>query len=303
MATVQRRTLLVNSGKRKRPRKNKRRKLTRAQIAAGFGGKRRQAALKAHRPKRKNAYRPNRKRPKSRPRSKPRKQKRRKNVSEIITASLAGLNPARRNRKAKSNKKRKKNMAKTRSKRAGRSHAKKQHHKRPARRNAYRPKRKQHRSHGHRPNPSYNVMSVLTDAAWVGGGAIGSRTLTDLILGSSNNVGAVGYGVNFVTGAVAAWGVHSLFRNKRAAADIMIGTVLGMLLRAVQDFTPLGKFAQLSGMGDFMTTAFYMPRVFRDPRSGAISDPNPAATAAIAAAATGTGKGVGSFYSRNMYRR
>lgn len=305
MATVLRRRLLVNPArKRKNRARRNRKKLTAKQIRY-FGTPAQKAALRR---KRANAHRSNPKkkahRPRTRPRTAPRKSsRRRKNVSEIITASLAGLaNPARRKRKSK--KQKRTNMAKARSNRkhAARrpSHHKKHYSRRQNRRNGYmRHNRRSHRHHRHNPPRISGITSVLIDAGWAAGGAIGSRALTQVVL-QSNNTGIMGYGANLISGFLLSWGAKGLLRNGRAAADIMMGTLIGVILRALQDFTPLGQAAQLSGLGDFLATTFFMPRVLTDPRSGQIVLPDQVSALANTGAKN---PGVGAFYSRRMYGR
>lgn len=311
MATVLRRRLLVNPAKKKKRKNRARRKMTAKQIRI-FGTPAQKAALKRKRKTKAHRSNPKKKayRPKTRPRTAPRRKRRaRKNVSEIITASLAGLaNPGRRRRKSKKQKKGKRVMAKARRNRknAARrpSHAKKQYRRRKHNRMNPTSRRRRHHVTRHRRNPGSmsGITNVLIDAGWAAGGAIGSRALTQLVL-QSNNSGIMGYGANLVSGFLLSWGVKSIMKNSRAAADVVMGTLIGVILRALQDFTPLGQAAQLSGLGDFLATQFFTPRALVDPRSGQMVLPAGVGTPAPAANTGARNAGVGAFYSRRMYGR
>ena len=85
MPVTSRRTTLVNSARKKNA---GRRKLSAKQIAAGFGGKRRQTAQKHHRPKHK-AAKANKARSHHRPRSKPKT-----NMGKIVSYTLPGVDMA-----------------------------------------------------------------------------------------------------------------------------------------------------------------------------------------------------------------
>jgi hypothetical protein len=149
---------------------------------------------------------------------------------------------------------------------------------------------------------------LLIDAGWTAVGGVGSRTLTQFALGSGNT-GILGYGANLVSGLILSFGVRSFMKNPSAGNYVLIGTLLGIIFRAVQDFTPFGQYASLSGLGDFMTTTFFAPRGFvSSGKSGQIVTPRAitdavAASAAAAATAVPAGRrGMGNFYGRSMYR-
>lgn len=307
MATVLRRRLLVNPARKRKNRKRRNRKMSPKQIRY-FGTPAQKAALRANRkrkrrnpPRKTKAHRP-RTRPRTAPRPKARRRRARKNVSEIITASLAGLaNPARKRRKVKTNRKRKNMAAKARrsKKHAARrpSHAEKNYSRRRNRRNPSGRRRRHYTRHSHRLNPGAmsGIGSTIIDLGWEAAGAIGSRTLTQLVL-SSNNTGVIGYGANLIAGFLLSWGTKALLKNNRAATEVMKGTMFGILLRALQDYTPLGQAAQLSGLGDFLATTFFSPRALVDPRSGQMIMP-----AQVTAMQTTKNTGMGSFYGRKMY--
>jgi len=204
-------------------------------------------------------------------------------------------------------------MAKTRSnrKRAGRRVNRKHH---SARRNRSYTRRRRRTSHQHRRRNGYRrnpgmsgITNILVDAGWAGAGAIASRALPNMLI-QSMNTGVVGYGANLATGLALAWGAKSFLKNSRAAADIMLGTVIGILFRAIQDFTPYGSYASLSGMGDFQMTEFFAPRIIGpngavDPSQSLLAAASRNASAATASAAARSGGGMGAFYRRSFINR
>jgi hypothetical protein len=200
-------------------------------------------------------------------------------------------------------------MAKTRSKKnAGRRVSRKHYSARKsARRNPRRHRHVSHRRRSVKRNPGRmggGITSVLIDAGWAGAGAVASRAIPNMLL-TSMNTGVVGYGANIITGLALAWGARSFLKNSRAAADIMLGTMIGVIFRAVQDFTPYGKYAALNGMGDFQITEFFAPRIIGD--TGTL-DPSQslklaAAANAHAASASASGRSLGAFYRRSFINR
>jgi len=208
-------------------------------------------------------------------------------------------------------------MARTRKHRAGRRSHHRRH--RPAmnrsRRRNYSVRRRRYTRHYHRrgyrrnPGSMGNITQLFIDAGWTAVGGVGSRFLTSFALGSSNT-GILGYGGNLIAGLLISFGLRSGLKNPSAANYALVGTFLGIIFRVIQDFTPFGQYASLSGLGDFMTTAFWTPRGFLNSgKDGTTWQANQikqiATSAAAAAAATSVPaakRGMGNFYGRGMYR-
>lgn len=291
MAVVLRRRVRVaNPARRSSPlrraKKNAaRRKLTPAQIAAGFGGKRRQAAAKAaRRAARRNA-------PKSSKLAGIRRRPVRRNIGEIIT--IAG-NPAKEKKVAKG-RKRKSTAVRRRSQR-----------KNPSKRRTvvYMSKRRNSATkHRRRRNPSRTagLSSMIAKAGWTVGGLVGARALTQLAFNLAKqpgaNTGVIGY-VGNVVAAFALGAVASKFRGREAGQAVTIGGLAGVVARAVAEFSPIGGFvkAQLSGMGDL---GIYLPGQFGPPWvpvdsqtiAGAVQMQNPFPAPALPAPAKNGGVG------------
>jgi len=248
-----------------------RRKLSAKQIKF-FGTPSQKAALK--RKRRKNAAGAPRRRTPARI-AKPANRRRpaRTNPGEIITFGLAGLaNPAGRKRSNSKMAKTKKKAA-SRPRNRNRTEPKRRRRTNPAFAASHRTTRKRRRSnpprsYRRRKNPEgvSGVGGIVVKAAWAGAGAVGTRLLTQLALGA-NNTGVLGYLANGAVAFGLGWGVSKFTKDQSAAQMVVIGGFVGILLRAIQDFTPFGTAvtSALSGMGGlgdigvYGATTFFVP--------------------------------------------
>ena len=245
---------IVNpAGRRRANRRRKRKNKMTAKQIRYFGTKAQRSALKrrrragASKKRRHNVARHRRRtRPRLHARAKPRKQNRRRaahrtrrrsNPGEILSLVL----PNRGGRKGKK-------MAAHRRKKRNRVHHR--------RRNAGH--RRVH--HRRRSNPFGGgaVTDLLTNSVFIIAGAVGSKLLTQAVLGASN-VGVMGYGGNAIATAVLGWAAHSFMRNEKARNAIIAGGAVQIVLRLIQDYTPFGKYAQLTGVGDYQASNFVIP--------------------------------------------
>ncbi len=109
------------------------------------------------------------------------------------------------------------------------------------------------------------LMKAAVNGAYVIGGAVGSRWLTQMglsMLGQSNS-GIIGYGGNVVATLALAW-AGGKFLGRGSRAWILAGGMAGLALRFLQDQTSFGQMFSLSGMGD-MGMAAILPSSFVDP--------------------------------------
>jgi len=282
MATVTRERIIANPA---------RRRLSRAQIAAGFGGKRRQSAQRSNRRNRSS-------------RSKARHRRRRSNPGEIIGYTFAN-NPARKRRKrsnmaaaTKHRRRRRSNAGYRRNRRKNRGLFKtnpRHHAVRHRRRHRSNPRR--HRRYHVRRNPGMGrITDIAINATFVIVGALGSKLLTQMVLGS-NNVGLIGYAGNAVAGGILWWIAETFLKNKEAANGIVSGTAVQIILRLINDYTPFGQYVSSLGMGDYQAQAFVTPQVLVDPYNNAqIAIPGAWQPQMIAAPVAATGTGVGDLY-------
>ena len=225
MAVTQRQRTVVNPARR--------RKLSAKQIKAGFGGKRRQAAVKRHRPAAKhpksqtNKARPAHRRRAARPKT-------RTNLGKIISFSLPKEH----------------SVAKT--SRKNKSH-RVSHRRRAAKKNP------SHRRRTHR-NPSMgDITGLVSTAVFTVAGAVGTQQLTQVVL-QTNNTGIMGYFGNLVAAFLLSWGVKAFMKNDKAASAVLAGGFVEIVLRLIADYTPFGSFTSSLGVGDYLAQNFLTPQ-------------------------------------------
>lgn len=236
--------------KRRNVVKNPGRKLSPAQIKAGFGGKRRKAAAKAKRhkpaaPKAKAKVRKNKARsaPKAashRKRTVPRAKRRNtgKILSFLLPKESTTVATTKSNRSRKNKSRRAKPMQNTGKRRAARR------------------------------NPSVGDLGgLVSSAVFVIAGAVGSKYATQMALGTSNT-GVMGYFGNLVSAFILSWGVKSFMHNEKAAAAVLSGGIVQVVLRLINDYTPFGQYTANIGMGDTSCAGMnaYMPQNFVTPQ-------------------------------------
>ena len=149
------------------------------------------------------------------------------------------------------------------------------------------------------------IGNIVTNAIFVIAGALGSKLLTQMVLGA-NNVGLIGYAGNAVVGGIMWFATEKIMKNKVASAGIIAGTAVQIILRLINDYTPFGQYVSQLGMGDYQAQSFVTPQVLVDPYNsaqiripGAWLPPAPppptktvsssSASAGVAPAATGVG--------------
>jgi hypothetical protein len=162
--------------------------------------------------------------------------KRRKNPTPMILSWAAG-NPAKRS-KTVARSRRKKRYATAKRSNAGRRWSVK----------------KVMRHHRRRSNPGAlgSPMNWIQGGAGVVVGVVGTRTIPQLILGTSNT-GTMGYVANAVAAVGLGWLTHMIFpRDSVLVTSVIAGGFAGLISRVIADQTPFG--AQLSltgGLGDW----------------------------------------------------
>jgi hypothetical protein len=116
-----------------------------------------------------------------------------------------------------------------------------------------------HRRHNRR-NPSIgDVTGLVTSAVFTVAGAVGTQQVTQLVL-QSNNTGIMGYLGNLVTAFVLSWGTRAFMKNDRAAAAVLAGGFVQIVLRLIADYTPFGSYTSTLGMGDYLSQIYYTPQ-------------------------------------------
>lgn len=214
-------------------------------------------------------------------RSKASRPKRRSNPGGEIIGYTLRNNAAGRSHMAKTKKTKKKNPSR------GYGHSKMKAN--PAR----------HRKH-YRRNAATGgggLVPMVTNAVFVVVGALASKLGAQAVLGS-NNTGIIGYAGNLAIGAALYMLTEHVMKNRAASSGVIAGTLVQVLLRVINDYTPFGSYVSQLGMGDYQMQSFVTPQVLVDPYNSAqIMLPNgwgappPAAAALPAAAAAGGGPG------------
>ena len=165
-----------------------------------------------------------------------------------------------------------------------------------------------HRRHHYRRNlgggAGGGLTQLVTNAVFVIVGALGSKLGAQAVLGS-NNTGIIGYVGNAAIGAALWLLTEKVMKNRAAASGVIAGTVVQILLRAINDFTPFGSYVQQLGMGDYQVQSFVTPQVLVDPwNSAQVAIPNgwaPTMVAPPAAAGAPAGGPGMSGYADNLY--
>lgn len=218
-----------------------RRHYTAKQIKAGFGGKRRQNAVKhkrksaaSHKPRTKpHAKKANK--PATREHAKP---ARKRNVGGIFALT----NPAKGHRHMATTKKNKKKNASS----AKRSNA-----------GTYKKKQKNtHHARRHNPGTYGSASEWIVGGIGAVVGGVGAPALTQLAMGTSNT-GPMGYFGNAVAVAVLAAASHfGMPRQKFLTLGIIFGGVGSIFRRIIGDYSLLGSYSSqvsgVSGMGDYL---------------------------------------------------
>lgn len=121
-----------------------------------------------------------------------------------------------------------------------------------------------------RRNPAgFSVGQLIETGVFATVGAVGSKLLTQLVLGGSNT-GIMGYIGNLIAGGVIGLAADKGLKNKQAAFAIYVGTAIQLVLRAISDFTPYGQAVALTGVGDYQVSNFVTPQRYVDALHGAM---------------------------------
>jgi hypothetical protein len=102
-------------------------------------------------------------------------------------------------------------------------------------------------------------MDLFTSSVFIIGGAVGSKLLTQAVLGA-NNTGVFGYAGNAGATAVLATLAHMFIKNRKIRDSIIMGGAVQIVLRLISDYTPYGKFTASLGMGDYLASNFVTPQ-------------------------------------------
>lgn len=195
----------------------------------------------------------------------------RSNPGDILGFTLAAGNPG---RKANMKTKKHKAVKKTSSHRArgSRSKYKPNTGRRHAARSA--PKTSMRRYKKNSGRMGGGIGPMVTNAVFVIVGALGSKLGAQAVLGT-NNVGLLGYAGNAAAGGLLWFLADKVMRNPAASAGVLAGTIVQIVLRILNDYTPFGGYLAQLGMGDYQMQSFVTPQVLVDPMRSAEIQPPP----------------------------
>lgn len=128
-------------------------------------------------------------------------------------------------------------------------------------------KRPRRRNAGHAAS-RFAMGNTVINGIFVIAGALGTKLITQMVL-SANNTGWIGYGVSALVGAVLWFATDKTLHNPAASAGIIAGTVVQIIIRLINDYTPFGQYVSQLGMGDYQAQAFLTPQVLVDPYNSA----------------------------------
>ena len=143
-----------------------------------------------------------------------------------------------------------------------------------------------------------SIADMVIGAVVVVTAAVISKLGAQAVLGDKNT-GAMGYAANVAVGAAMYFGASALTKNRTILSAIASGTAVQVVLRAANDYTPLGQYVKDLGVGDYQVQAFVTPQVLVDPhRSAEIAIPNGWGRGEVIMMPTPV-SGVGDLYSGN----
>ncbi len=115
------------------------------------------------------------------------------------------------------------------------------------------------RRYGRRNPGGVSVTELFMEGIFATAGAVGSKLLTQAVLGS-NNTGIMGYLGNAASGLALGLAAGATSATRKYAKDIYIGTVVGIVIRVISDYTSYGSQLALSGIGDYQVQNFVTPQ-------------------------------------------
>lgn len=146
----------------------------------------------------------------------------------------------------------------------------------------------------HNTGGGSSLGGIVTNAVFVIIGALGSKLGAQAVLGT-NNTGLIGYAANAAAGGALWFLTEKVMHNRAAASGVIAGTVVQIILRIINDYTPFGSYVSQLGMGDYQMQSFVTPQVLVDPwNSAEIAIPDawaPAPPPMLTAGASGPGAG------------
>jgi hypothetical protein len=147
------------------------------------------------------------------------------------------------------------------------------------------------RRHSYRRNPlGAGWGSTFTEGLAILSGLLGSKYVAQMVLGSSNT-GIMGYVANLAVGGVGGYLAGTVLKKPKLGQSFFVGSVIEVIIRVLEDYTPAGTFIQSMGVGDYFASNFVTPQRYVDALNSAqVQIPNGwAPTTVISSAAAPAG--------------
>jgi hypothetical protein len=142
-----------------------------------------------------------------------------------------------------------------------------------------------------------SVSNLLFQAAYAVGGAVSSKYLTQMVLGSSNT-GYIGYAANLAAAFIGGKALGMFVKNRQYENAFILGGVIMTVVRFLSDQTPLGSTLQQYGLGDYEASTWLTPARYVNAAASAQVDIPTALRPALPAGKAGMAGLRGGTYSR-----
>lgn len=121
-----------------------------------------------------------------------------------------------------------------------------------------------HRRRGSRRNPlGTGWGATFLEGLGVLSGLLGSKYVAQMVL-SSSNTGIMGYGANLAVGVAGGWAAGSLLKKPKLGQAFLIGAVIEVIIRVLEDYTPFGQYTSGMGVGDYFASNWVTPQRYTD---------------------------------------
>lgn len=112
------------------------------------------------------------------------------------------------------------------------------------------------------------ISDTLVSAVVVIASAVASKVGAQMVL-QGKNTGLMGYAGNAAAGAALYFAAKAAKAPEKVLNAIAGGTAVQIVLRGINDFTPLGGYVKDLGMGDYQVQSFVTPQILKSPNESA----------------------------------
>jgi hypothetical protein len=112
------------------------------------------------------------------------------------------------------------------------------------------------------------IAGTLVSAVVVIASAVASKVGAQMVL-QGKNTGLMGYAGNLAAGAALYFAAKAAKAPDHVLSSIAGGTAVQIVLRGINDYTPLGEYVKDLGMGDYQIQSFVTPQILKSPNDSA----------------------------------